>query len=226
MSPLNSPQRHTLDVVNIMEVLVLEEVDDQLSHRIGTQLVRYINRVEVATYALNRLPALYASSQEGVYYQVKRAKMQYGEQIGEAVSKGIAAVLRDPLRTSTPLTPEALSRVNIKLNLPPEGDRETPVREIYHQTFADRRSKKAGTSAFTPRKLAHQNTREMPSQPERKVHKTKLQERVVKTPQEYCHSPEPDEYKPDPRDLAYQAAQELRMALQAKDKTEYNPAFV
>ena len=47
--------------VNIMELLVQNEIDKQL--RLYPKKIRdYINKVEVATYALNRLPPLYASS--------------------------------------------------------------------------------------------------------------------------------------------------------------------
>jgi len=224
MPSINPPQRQTLDVVNIMESLVLEEVDEQLSRQISSQLAEYINRMEVATYALNRLPALYASSQEGLYYQVKRAKMQCREKIGEAVRRGIAAVLRDPIRTSTPLTPEAVSKVKVKLNLPP-GDGETPVREIHHQTFADRRHKKQADESANRLGIAVQESRESPRQPGRKEDKRNRPTRAVSPLREDRPRPEPDDYKPDPRDLAYQAAQELRRTLQTKEKTDGNPAL-
>jgi len=41
------------------------------------ELADYINRVEVATYALDRLPPLYASSQEGRCHQRVRGKQEY-----------------------------------------------------------------------------------------------------------------------------------------------------
>jgi hypothetical protein len=214
MPSTKHPTHQTLDVINIMEIMVLEEVDDQLIHRISPQLARYVKRMEVATYALNRLPALYASSQEGVYYQIKRAKAQYSEQIGEAVSRGIAAVLRDPLRTSTPLTPAALSKMNVKLNRLP-GGRDTLIQD--RNTLIQGTANPTATAGRVEKKQNAEKKQNRP-QPERR----EPAERVAR---ECYGQQEQDEYKPDPRDLAYQAAQELRAALEAKPKTGRNPAF-
>ena len=87
---------------NAMELLVAEEIDSQIC-TYSTKLSQYINRTEVATYALNRLPPLYASSQEGLCWQQKRARKELKNQIQLAVKQGFAAVQRDPLRRSTPL---------------------------------------------------------------------------------------------------------------------------
>ena len=57
-------------------------------------------------YALNRLPALYATSEEGWHRQQLRAKQQLKEQIVTAVRQGLAAVQKDPLKSSTPLKGE------------------------------------------------------------------------------------------------------------------------
>ena len=67
---------------------------------------QYINPVEVATYALNRLPALYASSEKGKAQQILAVRKQYQEDIKTAVRRAIAAVQRDPLRVSKPLVDE------------------------------------------------------------------------------------------------------------------------
>jgi hypothetical protein len=90
---------------NIMETLVTQEVNRQL-RKVAPNLAQYIDRVEVTTYALNRLPPLYASSAEGLHQQQQRGEQQFGEQIVTAVRQAIAAVERDPLRVSTPLMPE------------------------------------------------------------------------------------------------------------------------
>ncbi len=87
---------------NIMEDLVAEEVRIQMA-QLSPRLTQYIKRVEVETYALNRLPTLYASSQEGWLHQHKRARTEYQKQIKIAVRQALAAVQRDPLRSSTPL---------------------------------------------------------------------------------------------------------------------------
>ncbi len=87
---------------NIMEELVIEEVQRQWVG-LPTRLAQYIKKVEVETYALNRLPPLYASCQEGWQIQYKRGKKEYGEQVKTVVRQAIAAVQRDLLRHSTPL---------------------------------------------------------------------------------------------------------------------------
>jgi hypothetical protein len=99
--PVNQPSQHK----NVTELLVEAEINRQLK-KAPPKLTRYLNRVEIATYALNRLPTLYASSKEGILKQQQRGQTEYKEKIELAVRQGIAAVLRDPIRTSTPLLSE------------------------------------------------------------------------------------------------------------------------
>ena len=87
---------------NVMEDLVAEEVRSQMA-LLSPRLTQYIDRSEVETYALNRLPTFYASSREGWLHQQKRARDEYQVQIRTAVRQALAAVQRDPLRNSTPL---------------------------------------------------------------------------------------------------------------------------
>ncbi|MDY7020126.1 MAG: late competence development ComFB family protein [Cyanobacteriota bacterium] len=91
-----------LNTINVMEILIVQETERQLK-KLAPNQVQYIKLVEVATYALNRLPSLYASSQEGLNHQLQHAKQQYKPQIIVAVRQGVAAVQRDPLRRSTPI---------------------------------------------------------------------------------------------------------------------------
>jgi hypothetical protein len=90
---------------NVMELLVEEEIERQIS-RISSQISQYINRVEVATYALNRLPPLYASSHEGFNKQKLKGKAEFSVDVTKAVRQGFAAVQKDLLRNSTPLIAE------------------------------------------------------------------------------------------------------------------------
>ncbi|MEB3278896.1 MAG: late competence development ComFB family protein [Lyngbya sp.] len=90
---------------NIMEDLVAEEVRSQMA-LLSPRLTQYIQRIEVETFALNRLPTLYASSREGWLHQQKRARDEYQVKIKTAVRQALAAVQRDPLRSSTPLFSE------------------------------------------------------------------------------------------------------------------------
>ena len=91
--------------INIMEELVTEEVARQIK-RYPDNISQYINQVEVATYALNRLPPLYASCHKGLNKQKLKGKSDYSIEITKAVRKGFAAVQKDILRYSTPLVPE------------------------------------------------------------------------------------------------------------------------
>ena len=90
---------------NVMEVLVSEEIDRQFD-RLPSNIKKFINPIEVATYALNRLPALYASSQQGFNKQKIKGRSEYSVQITQQVRKGFAAVQKDLLRSSIPLTAE------------------------------------------------------------------------------------------------------------------------
>jgi hypothetical protein len=91
--------------INIMEELVAEEVTRQFK-RYPESVTQYINRVEVATFALNRLPPLYASCHKGLNQQKLKGKTDFSAQITKAVRQGFAAVQKDVLRYSTPLQPE------------------------------------------------------------------------------------------------------------------------
>ncbi|MGB5596982.1 MAG: late competence development ComFB family protein, partial [Crocosphaera sp.] len=70
--------------VNVMEILVKEEIEKQLKFY-PKNIRNYINKVEVATYALNRLPPLYASSTIGKEKQKRIAKEKHQTHINLAV---------------------------------------------------------------------------------------------------------------------------------------------
>ncbi|MEL6882366.1 MAG: late competence development ComFB family protein, partial [Cyanobacteria bacterium J06607_10] len=88
---------------NVMERLVAEEVERQKA-KLPPKLREYIKTVEVETYALNRLPALYASSEKGWQMQYEKAGKTHADAVSKAVRQGIAAVQVDPLRASQPLS--------------------------------------------------------------------------------------------------------------------------
>lgn len=95
--------------VNVMETLVAQEVEQQLKAFPPTS-VEYITKLDVITYALNRLPPLYAASKEGIAHQKEEAKENYQEAIKLAVKRAITAVQRDPMRRATRLqSPEDLT---------------------------------------------------------------------------------------------------------------------
>ena len=91
---------------NVMELLVAEEIDRQIV-RLPSNIKKFINPIEVATYALNRLPALYASSQQGFNKQKLKGRSEYSVKITREVRKGFAAIQQDILRSSIPLRSES-----------------------------------------------------------------------------------------------------------------------
>ena len=88
---------------NIMEVLVEQEARRQLG---AIDDDRPLEISEVVSYALNRLPTLYASTNKGLKFQLKRGHMDYGSQIFQVVQSAIAAVSQQPQQTTTPIRPE------------------------------------------------------------------------------------------------------------------------
>jgi hypothetical protein len=87
---------------NAIEELVITEIDVQISH-----LPQYrrdqINLSEVAAYALNRLPPMYATSKSGWMRQRKKAITEMRPQIESAVRRALTSVKPDALRDKSPL---------------------------------------------------------------------------------------------------------------------------
>ncbi|MEM6434549.1 MAG: late competence development ComFB family protein [Cyanobacteria bacterium P01_D01_bin.115] len=88
--------------INVMELLVAEEVDRQMAE-LPERLLKYLKRSEVETFALNRLPSLYASSEQGLHHQRQKGQQALKPQIAAAVRQAFAAVQSDPIRMSQPL---------------------------------------------------------------------------------------------------------------------------
>ena len=101
----NNPPENDYTHRNVMELLVAEEIERQIV-RLPSNIKKFINPIEVATYALNRLPALYASSQQGFNKQKLKGRSQHSVKITQEVRKGFAAIQQDILRSSTPLLAE------------------------------------------------------------------------------------------------------------------------
>lgn len=87
---------------NVMELLIDSEIDRQTCNYSHAQ-AQQINRIEVATYALNRLPPLYASSQEGIDRQYERGMVEFQPRITATVNQALQQIHQQPSRTSTPL---------------------------------------------------------------------------------------------------------------------------
>lgn len=85
---------------NAVEPLVIQEVDRQVDC-LPPKLLKCVDldqiKAQAIAYALNRLPAMYATSERGWEFQQQKAQEKYGQKIVEAVRQGLAAVQLDPL---------------------------------------------------------------------------------------------------------------------------------
>ena len=108
---------------NVMELLVDQEVERQLN-QLPVKLTQYINSSQVATYALNRLPPLYASNAKGWRRQKLRGEKKLQNHITTAVSQAFVAIQRDLIRRST-----SLKQVQNTQNQEMPGRQESPSLE-------------------------------------------------------------------------------------------------
>jgi len=92
---------------NAMEVLVNEEIDRQIAVSSEFDL-RDFDRCDAVAYALNRLPALYATTEEGWTRQVDRARRGLMDLVEMAVDWGMREAHRKRKPFDTPLTAESL----------------------------------------------------------------------------------------------------------------------
>ncbi|NJN58270.1 MAG: late competence development ComFB family protein [Leptolyngbyaceae cyanobacterium SL_5_9] len=81
--------------INVMEELVLTEAIARVAEIEATSDVT-LDLGDIAAYALNRLPPLYATTEEGADYQRGRAKDDLQALIAQQVSEAIARSLDQP----------------------------------------------------------------------------------------------------------------------------------
>lgn len=81
--------------INVMEELVLTEAIARVAEIEATSDCT-LDLGDIAAYALNRLPPLYATTEEGANYQRTRAKAELQAMLTEKVSEGIARNLDQP----------------------------------------------------------------------------------------------------------------------------------
>ncbi len=78
--------------INVMEELVLTEAIARVAEIEATS-DRTLDLGDIAAYALNRLPPLYATTEEGATYQRQRAKEELqgliAQQVGEAIARNL-----------------------------------------------------------------------------------------------------------------------------------------
>ena len=81
--------------INVMEELVLSEAITRVAEIEQTSDTS-LDVGDIAAYALNRLPPLYATTEEGANYQRQRAREELQELINEQVNEAIARYLDRP----------------------------------------------------------------------------------------------------------------------------------
>ncbi len=128
-----TPPDKIISLRNILEDLVVEEARTQIQ-RLGSKVRSQFVQDEVAAYALNRLPPLYASTDRGWLQQRKRANTDLRPQIVNAVQQGMIAARKDPLRKPKPMpqielesTALSLSKLSKLLNKPELTWKEVPA---------------------------------------------------------------------------------------------------
>jgi len=103
--------------INVMEELVLSEAIARVAEIEATTEVT-LDVGDIAAYALNRLPPLYATTEEGAHYQRAKAKEELQNMISQKVQEAIARSLDRP-ETENPTvfgkSPDVLSQVNTAL---------------------------------------------------------------------------------------------------------------
>lgn len=94
---------------NAIEELVVEEVKVQVS-RLASGVRTHTSVDDIAAYALNRLPPLYATTRRGYLQQQKKAFTELKQEISQTISRGLIGVRKDSLKDATPLPEEELER--------------------------------------------------------------------------------------------------------------------
>jgi hypothetical protein len=92
--------------INVMEELVLSDAIARVAEIESTSSDLSLDVGDIAAYALNRLPPLYATTEEGAHFQRARAK----EQLHELISKEVNAAIARNLDRPEPVNPTALSK--------------------------------------------------------------------------------------------------------------------
>ncbi|MEI6331129.1 MAG: late competence development ComFB family protein [Pseudanabaena sp.] len=89
-------------LTNVLEDLVKQEVANQLVH-MEAVLPRKVGADDVSAYVLNRLPAMYATTEQGVTWQTQKAKEQLSNQIEVTVIEALMTLSKTPRRLASPI---------------------------------------------------------------------------------------------------------------------------
>jgi hypothetical protein len=81
--------------INVMEELVISEVIKRVSE-VENNGDNALDVGDISAYALNRLPPLYATTEEGAAYQRQRAKQELQDLLSEQVQEAMSRYLDRP----------------------------------------------------------------------------------------------------------------------------------
>ena len=81
--------------INVMEELVLTEAISQVAE-VEAKSDQTLDLGDVAAYALNRLPPLYATTEEGASYQREKARAELADLIRQQVNESVGRSLNQP----------------------------------------------------------------------------------------------------------------------------------
>jgi len=98
---------------NIMENLVLGIAERRLQ-RLTPDIAAQIQIEDIVSYALNRLPPMYATSRRGMHQLREQVKAEMTNQVISVIKEAIAKVLQSPGRMIAPLP---FDRFNMELNI-------------------------------------------------------------------------------------------------------------
>jgi hypothetical protein len=87
--------------VNVLEKLVMDATERQLQ-RLDPEIGKQLTREEVSAYALNRLPPMYATSENGYRELRERVKVELKGEVVAKIRDGIVKMSQAPMRRFLP----------------------------------------------------------------------------------------------------------------------------
>ena len=99
-----APRKHFINVMEELVISVAARRAAEITAKKNSALnVDVVDIGDIAAYALNRLPPLYATTEEGAMHQRQRAKVELQALIEEQVEEGLNRFLNRPLIPGEPL---------------------------------------------------------------------------------------------------------------------------
>jgi len=88
--------------INVLEDLTLKEVTSQLAN-MGALLPRQVGIDDLCAYVLNRLPAMYATTKQGLLWQLQKVEQALLSQLKSLVNQALLTLGNTPSRFAEPI---------------------------------------------------------------------------------------------------------------------------